>query len=132
MLDFAPLARHDKGLYDFPPFFIGYPDDSDFGDCLMLAEYGFDLGPVSFAIPVAAGFFLDDGFHGFDALGNVTDSGYGFVNIGLNATCPLPIDDKFGEWDIHGGITYWNTEDDVINNQSDSFLTWNIGIACAF
>ncbi|MFC7339094.1 hypothetical protein ACFQY0_18015 [Haloferula chungangensis] len=95
-------------------------------------EYGFDLGPVSFAVPLNAGFFLDDGFHGFDALGNVTDSGFGYVSIGLNASYAIPCDERFGAWDIHGGVTYYNTQEDVINNPSDSFFTWNVGIGCSF
>jgi hypothetical protein len=95
-------------------------------------EYGFDLGPVSFAVPVAAGFFLEDGFHGFTSTGAVTDDGFGYFSIGLNASYAIPCDERFGAWDIHGGITYYATEDDVINNSSDSFFTWNVGIGCSF
>lgn len=95
-------------------------------------EYGFEVGSVSFAIPVTAGFFVDDQFHGFTAAGTPTDSGYGYFSVGLNASVPLPIDEKFGEWDLHGGITYYNTEDDVMNNPSDSFFTWSVGIGCSF
>lgn len=100
-------------------------------------EEGFDLGPVSFAVPVNAGFFLSDGFHATTALAPVltdADSGFGYVSIGLNATYPIAcIDPKFGEWDIHGGVTYYHTEEDVIPlNPSDTFFTWTVGIGCSF
>lgn len=96
-------------------------------------EYAFDLGPVSFAVPVAVGFFLEDNYHPTTALVPQTDSGFGYLSVGLSASYALPIDDKFGEWDIHGGITYFATEDDVIpTNPSDSFFTWNVGIGCSF
>ena len=96
-------------------------------------EHGFDLGPVSFAIPVNAAFFLTDDFHGAAPIVN-SDSGFGYFSVGLNASYPLAfIDDKYGEWDIHGGVTYYATESDVIPfNPSDTFFTWNVGIGCSF
>ena len=91
-------------------------------------SYDFEAGPVSFDIPLAAGFSWGENFHFSGA-----DNGFGYLSIGLNASTPLTfIDTKFGEWDIHGGLTYYVTEDDVTGNADDSFLTGNIGISCAF
>ncbi len=101
----------------------------DTGTVLVLGvSHGFELGPVSFSIPVNVGYFLDDGFHGL----GVTDDGFGFASTGLSASIPLPIDDKFGEWDLHGGLTYYVTDEDVTGDDDNAFLTGTIGIGVAF
>jgi hypothetical protein len=46
------------------------------------------------------------------------------------------IDSKFGAWDIHGGVTYYVTEQTKTGNnvagKEGDFLTYNVGISCAF
>lgn len=92
-------------------------------------KYDFELGPVSFGVPLNVGFFLEDDFHP-----GSTDEGVGFGSLGLTATYPLGfISDRFGEWNIHGGLTYYITDDGVIGNpKDDDFLTGSIGIGVAF
>lgn len=92
-------------------------------------EQGFDLGPVSFAVPLNLAYFIDDDFHP-----GATDSGLGYGSIGLNATYPLEfISDRYGEWDLHGGVTYYVTDGGVIpGNVKGDFLTMNVGIGCSF
>lgn len=91
-------------------------------------EYGFDLGPVAFAIPFNLAYFLDDDFHPAS-----TDDGLGYGSLGLTASVPLSfIPEAYGAWDIHGGLTYYVTSNSVVGNADDDFLTGNIGISCAF
>ncbi len=91
-------------------------------------EYGFDLGPVSFGVPLNVAYFLDDDFHPTS-----TDDGIGYGSLGLSASVPLAfIPETYGAWDIHAGVTYYVTSSDVIGNADDDFLTGNIGISCAF
>ncbi|WP_221285183.1 hypothetical protein [Haloferula luteola] len=91
-------------------------------------EQGFELGPVSFGIPVNVGYFVEDDFHPTS-----TDEGFGFGSIGLTASVPLPVAEKFGSWDVHAGLTYYLTDSGVIGNaKDDDFLTGNIGIGCSF
>lgn len=96
-------------------------------------EYGFDAGPVSIAFPLNVAYFLEDDFH----VGSI-DSGYGYTSFGVTASIPISfIGDEYGEWDIHGGLIYYTTEDSVVGNvrsgrPENNFLTGNIGIGCSF
>lgn len=89
-------------------------------------EYGFELGAVDFAIPANIAAATDE-FHG-------GDSGFAYASIGLNATVPLTfVKEELGAWNLHGGFTYFYTDDDVIpGNPDDSFLTANFGIGIDF
>lgn len=92
-------------------------------------EQGLDLGCASLSFPANVGYFIDDEFHGV----GVTDEGFGFTSFGVTASVPLSfIDDKFGAWDIHGGLIYYITDEDVTGDADNNFLTGNIGISCAF
>lgn len=92
-------------------------------------EQGLDLGCVSLSFPANVGYFIDDEFHSV----GVTDEGFGFTSFGVTASIPLTfIDDKFGAWDIHGGLIYYITDEDVTADEDNNFLTGNIGISCAF
>lgn len=89
-------------------------------------EPGTDLGPVSVSLPVGVG-FATDGFHG-------GDSGYAYTYVGLGASLPLAfMGSTYGEWDVHAGVTYYNTNDSVIpGNPDDNFVTGTIGIGVSF
>ncbi len=89
-------------------------------------EHGFSAGIVDFAIPVSVAAATED-FHG-------GDSGFAYASIGLNATIPLGfMNEELGSWNIHGGLTYFITDDEVIpNNPDDSFVTANLGIGIDF
>ena len=89
-------------------------------------EPGFSAGPVDLALPINVA-AATDGFHG-------GDGGFAYASLGLSATLPLAvIDEKLGAWNLHGGLTYYVTDDDVIpNNPDDSFLTASFGIGIDF
>ena len=89
-------------------------------------EQGFSIGSVDFAIPVSVA-AATDGYHG-------GDSGFAYASLGLNASVPLAfVNEELGSWNLHGGFTYFVTDDDVIpNNPDDSFLTANLGIGIDF
>jgi hypothetical protein len=96
-------------------------------------SHSIDAGPVSFSFPLNVAYFLDDDFHPAS-----TDSGLGYGSLGINATLPLTfLGDSRGEWNLHGGFTYYVTDSDVVANSDagrpdNDFLTANIGIGCAF
>ena len=98
-------------------------------------EYGFEVGGFAFAVPVNVGFMLTDDFH-FDG----ADSGYGYTSVGLQTSIALPFLDSIGgEWAFNGGVTYYTTNNDVVNpgesgefNSQNDFLTANAGISCSF
>ena len=89
--------------------------------------------PVTLSVPLSLGIFPEDGFHGTQASGAATDSGIGWFNLGVSVSVPLAfIPSEYGEWSAHGNITYWHTEDDVIANPDDDFLTYTLGVSLAF
>jgi hypothetical protein len=96
-------------------------------------SHSVEAGPVTFSFPLNVAFFADDDFHP----GSV-DSGLGYGSLGVNATLPLTfLGDSAGEWNLHGGFTYYLTDSDVVGNTragrpDNDFLTANIGIGCAF
>lgn len=96
-------------------------------------SYSFEAGPVTIAIPFNIAYFVDDDFHNASAAGG-SDNGLGYGSIGVTATLPMSfIPEAYGEWNIHGGLTYYVTDQDVIpNNPEGDFLTANIGIGVAF
>ncbi|WP_193213027.1 hypothetical protein [Luteolibacter marinus] len=96
-------------------------------------EYGFDAGPVAISFPLNVAYFLDSDFHA-----GSTDSGFGYGSLGISASLPLTfMGDGYGEWDLHGGFTYYITDNEVVGNvpsgrPDNDFLTASIGIGCAF
>lgn len=93
-------------------------------------SYGLEAGPVSISFPFSLAYFLEDDFHP-----GSTDSGFGYASIGATASLPLTpyIGSSYGEWDLHGGLTYYFTDEDVVGNTSqDSFLTANLGLGLSF
>jgi hypothetical protein len=91
------------------------------GTFLVLgAEHSFDISDkFSLTIPVSVGFALDE-FH-------TTESGYGFASIGLSANYAVNDMTSF-----HAGVTYWDTDDQVIGNAEDSFFSFNAGVTFSF
>lgn len=91
-------------------------------------EYGFDLGPLSIGIPMNVAYFLEDDYHPAS-----TSDGFGYGSVGLTTSVALGfIPESYGAWDIHAALIYYVTDDEVVGNADDSFLTGNIGISCAF
>lgn len=100
------------------------------GTILVLGiSHDFELGPITVTPSANFAYFLQDDYHP-----GSTEDGYGYTSLGLSASYPLSfIDSKFGEWDIHGGLTYYITDDNVVANaKDDDFLTGSIGIGVAF
>lgn len=86
-------------------------------------SHPFELGPVTVTPSLNVGFCTDD-YHG-------GDGGYGYLALGLNASVPLPF--LPGDWSFHAGVTYYNTNEDVIPaNVDNNFVTGNAGITLAF
>lgn len=106
---------------------------NDEGTILVLGlEHGFDAGPVSFSIPFAVGYFLDDNYHQAGA-----DDGFGYATLGLQASMPLSsvIGDAYGDWSLNAGVTLYVTDDDVIGvglNPEDTFVGTNFGLSLSF
>ncbi|HEY5793221.1 MAG TPA: hypothetical protein VIS74_07975 [Chthoniobacterales bacterium] len=86
-------------------------------------SYNLKLWKFTITPSAAIGFATDD-FHG-------GGGGYGYTALGLNASVPIPY--LPGSWELHGGVTYYNTNDYVIpNNVADNFVTGNIGVKLSF
>lgn len=108
----------------------GFFDPGDEGTVLVGAiSYSFDAGPVTIALPLNVAYFVDDDFHAVGA-----DNGVGYGSAGVTATLPLSfISETYGKWNIHGGLIYYVTDQEVIpNNPKGDFLTANVGLTVAF
>ncbi len=92
-------------------------------------SHSVETGPVTISFPFTLAYFLEDDFHPAS-----TDSGLGYGSIGVTATLPLKfLGSEYGDWNLHGGINYYVTSDDVVANfVDDEFFTANIGIGCSF
>lgn len=90
-------------------------------------EYGTSYEDLSISIPLNLGYFVTDEFHGAGG-----DDGIGYASIGLMLSYPLPISESYGSWDIHGGVKYFSTEEDVTLDTEDSFFTGTIGIGASW
>jgi len=73
----------------------------------------------SLTIPVSVAFALDE-FH-------TTESGYGFASIGLQGSYAMTDSSS-----LNFGVTYYDTDDQVVANIDDSFFTYNAGITFTF
>jgi hypothetical protein len=86
-------------------------------------SYNLKLWKFTVTPSAAMGFATDD-FHG-------GGGGYAYTALGLNGSVPIPY--LPGSWELHGGITYYNTDPSVIpNNVENNFLTGNIGVKLSF
>jgi hypothetical protein len=62
-------------------------------------------GIATLAVPVKLGLSLGDYYERLDDAGEVTDSGFGFFDIGGLVTFPLSgIPSSFGSWNFHAGV----------------------------
>ena len=86
-------------------------------------SYNFHLWKFTIT-PSAAIAFCTDGY-------NAGGGGYAYTALGLNGSVPIPY--LPGNWELHGGITYYNTNDATVpGNPADNFVTGNIGIKLSF
>ncbi len=79
----------------------------------------------SFSFPIAVAFNLDE-YHVDD------EDGFAYALIGANFSYALPISDAYGAWDIHGGLTYYQTDEDNVGNPDEGILTANFGVGVSF
>lgn len=97
--------------------------NSDPGTYLELGiapGFSFDFGktPVAITFPIAIGLSLHDYYQ--NAAGD--DGTFGYVQVGVKASIPLPFGDRYGKWTIHAGVsgmflgnhtTQYNSGDDA-------------------
>lgn len=79
--------------------------DSDTGTYLELGiapGFTWDVGttPVAIAFPISVGLSLDNYYQ--NAAGE--DDTFGFVQMGVKASIPLPVNGRFGKWTLNAGV----------------------------
>ncbi|MDP4623653.1 MAG: hypothetical protein NWT08_00805 [Akkermansiaceae bacterium] len=109
----------------------------DTGTVLVLGlEHGIEAGPVSISFPFSIAYFTDEGFHGTGPIAaGGADSGIGYASFGVGFSVPLStvVGEAYGDWDLHGGLTYYVTDRDVIPGRAKGdFLTANVGLGLSF
>lgn len=83
----------------------------------------FPVGPVTITPSLNVGLCTEEYHDG--------DGGYAYLALGLNGSVPVPF--LPGDWSLHAGVTYYNTNSDVIPaNKDDNFVTGNIGMTLSF
>jgi len=107
--------------------------NGDEGTVLVLGiSHSIEAGPVTISFPLNIAYFVDDDFHNSAANGG-SDNGFGYGSIGVTANYDLAFLKSVGDWSIHGGLTYYVTDQDVIpNNPEGDFLTANLGLTLKF
>ena len=79
-------------------------------------SYGFSAGVA----------FTFDNYHN-----SVGEDGYNYSFLGASASYVIYSSDGL-EVDLHGGLTYYDTDKDTIGNAEDSYLTANLGVGFSF
>lgn len=91
-------------------------------------SHAFDLSFAELSLSAAIGYVATDDFHGDG------DTGIGYYNVGADIVIPVTfIPAGLGEWDIHGGVDFYHTPEDVVPlNPEETFFTYNVGFGFAF
>lgn len=79
---------------------------------------------------LAYGFNAGVGFS-FDDYHVEGEDGYAYSFLGASASYVVYSSDSL-EIDVHGGLTYFDTEEDTTGNAEDSYLTANFGVGFSF
>lgn len=89
-------------------------------------SYDLEYEGLTISVPLDVAFATTH-FHG-------GAGGFAYVTTGVNLSYPLSfISEAFGLWNVHGGISYYYTNNSIIpNNPTDSFVTGNFGIGLDF
>lgn len=144
LVDFAVqqwyTGGETEGIFDakishtgaFSPYLLAHTRFESIGNQNKgtLFEVGATLYETSFhtvevSVPFAVGFSFDD-FHADD------EEGYAYSKIGLDFAMPLGIPEGYGAWDLHGGLTYWQTDRDYTGNAKSGYLTASLGAGVGF
>lgn len=85
-------------------------------------------GKATVAVPVTAGFSLNDYYEGFDG-----DSGFGYFKVGGLLTVPLSsAENKFGAWSIKGGVDVYAFGDTTkafnSGDRGKAVVTFGVGV----
>jgi hypothetical protein len=85
--------------------------------------------PLSFSVPIAAGFSLDDFYEiDEDGDGDYSDACWGFVSIGFQLGVPLPfIPAEYGAWEATAGFTLLVLSDELQSVAGDGDQVQPIG-----
>ena len=60
------------------------------------------------------------------------EEGYAFSSVTLGFGVPIPVAEGYGDWDFHGGLTFYHTSTETVNNPEDTYLTLNLGVGMSF
>jgi len=93
--------------------------------------------PISFSVPIAAGFSLDDFYEvDEDGDGDFEDETWGFVSIGFQLGVPLPfIPAEYGAWEATAGFTLLVLSDglqDVAADEDQIQPIGNFGLSLSY
>jgi hypothetical protein len=109
--------------------------DSDTGTYLELSiapGFSFDMGrtPVSITFPASIGLSLKDYYQ--DAAGD--DDTFGFAQLGVKASLPLPFGDRYGKWTLNAGLSALLLGDNTAryNGDDDRQVIATIGLQANF
>src|SRR5688572_12895464 len=87
--------------------------------------------PIALAVPVTLGMSLDDYY--FDDTGD--DELLGYASVGVAASMPLNMPDRFGDWTLNGSVTLLHMFADgleLVNNGDDTEIFAKIGVSFAY
>jgi len=97
---FLAFELSDKGQLD---------DGAKKGNYLEMGvapNFGLPFARARLAVPVKAGFSLNDYYELFGNDLAFHDHRFGFFDIGAMVTAPLSVPARFGRWNVHGGVDF--------------------------
>jgi hypothetical protein len=86
--------------------------------------YEGEVAGIAYGFSAGVGFSLDD----YHVAG---EDGYAYSFLGASASYVIYSGDSL-DIDVHGGLTYFDTDEDTTGNAEDSYLTANIGVGFSF
>lgn len=86
--------------------------------------YEGEIGGVSYGFSAGVGFSFDD----YHVAG---EDGYAYSFLGASASYVIYSSDDL-DIDIHGGLTYFDTDEDATGNAESGYLTANFGVGFSF
>lgn len=109
--------------------------DSDTGTYLELGVapgFTLDLGttPISLSFPLSVGLSLHDYYQ--NAAGE--DDTFGFFQVGMKASVPLPFGDRYGKWTLNAGVSglFLGDHTTEYNGGDDTQVIGTVGLQLNF
>jgi hypothetical protein len=109
--------------------------DSNAGTYLELGVapgFAFDVGktPISLSFPLSVGLSLHDYYQ--NAAGE--DDTFGFFQVGMKASVPLPFGDRYGKWTLNAGVSglFLGDHTTEYNHGNDTQVIGTIGLQLNF